>query len=498
MSNYGTLTYNNMMRNCLREPGLKTTMQLTKTVAITKNVATQNLLRKFSEQLFLADNLKEAIDICKSVVPELVIFDSQFDDTKIEAFLSSSSRKVFNAPVAVITKAETQCSQHEKFIKLGAIGCIKGPHDYFEMEKITTKLKNNQKESEPETTVFFTCEHAAKASMVGKSDSTINAMKMIKKVAQSQCNPILIVGETGTGKEIAAKAIHNIRHQNEKFVAINCAALTTNLLESELFGHVKGSFTGADRDKIGLFELAGNGTVFMDEISEMPLDLQAKLLRVLQEKTFRKVGGVIDEKCNATVIASSNRNLYKEAQKNRFRSDLYYRLNICPIKLAPLRSLGRNEDIELLAQYFMESSTICPDKKGKIKSITKMAIEALSKHHWPGNIRELKNVIDRAILLETTDKIGMSSIIIDSEEMQESNEQIALNTNNVIDFSLSKAEKELIAKALQQTSGQKTRAASLLGITRATLYAKLKQYNLEKDSYSNNNSEGIYGQLATV
>ena len=473
-------------------------MQLTKTVAITKDATTQNLLRKFSEQLFLADNVKEAIDICKSITPELVIFDSQFDNSMIEAFFSSSNHKSFNAPVAVITKAETQPSQHENFIEMGAIGCIRGPHDYLEMEKITAKLKNNHKEPEPETTVFFTCEHAEKASMVGKSNSTINALKMIKMVAQSQCNPVLVVGETGTGKEIAAQAIHNIRHPDEKFVAINCAALTANLLESELFGHVKGSFTGADKEKIGLLELAGNGTVFMDEISEMPLELQPKLLRVLQEKTFRKVGGVTDLKCNATIIASSNRNLYKEAKENRFRSDLYYRLNICPIKLAPLRSLSRNEDIELLAQYFVESSTICPDKNGKIKSITKMAPAALSKHHWPGNIRELKNVMDRAMLLETTDKIGMSSIIIDSEEMQESNEQIALNTNNAIDFSLSKAEKELIAKAMQQTSGQKTRAASLLGITRATLYAKLKQYNIEKDSCSNNNSEEIYDKLVTV
>ncbi|MCK4888228.1 MAG: sigma-54-dependent Fis family transcriptional regulator [Planctomycetes bacterium] len=473
-------------------------MQLTKTVAITKDATTQNLLRKFSKQLFLADNLSEAIDICKSVTPELVIFDSQFDNSRIEAFFNSSNHESFNAPVAVITKAETQHSQHENFIEMGAIGCIKGPHDYLEMEKITSRLKNNHKKPESETIDFFACEHAAEASMVGKSTSTINALKMIKMVAQSQCNPVLVVGETGTGKEIAAKAIHNIKHPNEKFVAINCAALTANLLESELFGHVKGSFTGADKEKIGLLELAGNGTVFMDEISEMPLELQAKILRVLQEKTFRKVGGITDLKCNATIIASSNRNLYKETKEKRFRSDLYYRLNICPIKLAPLRSLNRNEDIEMLAKYFVQTSTICPDKKGKIKSITKMAIEALSKHHWPGNIRELKNVIDRAILLETTEKIGMSSIIIDSEEMQESNEQIAPNADNVINFSLSKAEKELIAKALRQTSGQKTRAASLLGITRATLYAKLKQYNIEKDSYSNNRSEELCDQPVTV
>ena len=174
--------------------------------------------------------------------------------------------------------------------------------------------------------------------MAGKSRAILYTLKMIKIVAGSNCNPVLIIGETGTGKELAAKAVHISRHPNEPFVAINCAALTANLLESELFGHIKGSFTSADRDKIGLLELAGQGTIFLDEISEMPLDLQAKLLRVLQEKTFRKVGGTSDLTCKATIIASSNRDLRQEVQANRFRRDLYYRLNICPITIAPLRT----------------------------------------------------------------------------------------------------------------------------------------------------------------
>lgn len=316
--------------------------------------------------------------------------------------------------------------------------------------------------------------------MVGKSQAVLNALRMIRLVAGSRCDPILIVGETGTGKELAAKAVHLIRHPNDSFVAVNCAALTATLLESELFGHVKGAFTGADRDKTGLLELAGAGTLFLDEISEMPMDLQAKLLRVLQERTFRKVGGIKDIACDATIMASSNRNLKNEVQANRFRRDLYYRLNISPIVLAPLRAPERRDDISLLAQYFVETSTICPEKPNKITSLTRLALEALEKHDWPGNVRELRNVIDRAILLETTDKIGLSGIVIDPTESAQAAENPTAGT--VRGFSLAKAERELISRALQETGWQKTRAAALLGITRATLYAKVKQYNITKDS----------------
>jgi transcriptional regulator with PAS, ATPase and Fis domain len=302
---------------------------------------------------------------------------------------------------------------------------------------------------------------------------------MIRLVAMSQCYPILIVGETGTGKELVAQAIHTLRHPNEKFVAVNCAALTATLLESELFGHVRGAFTGADSDKTGLFELAGTGTLLLDEISETPIDLQAKLLRVLQERSFRKVGGIRDIPCNATIIASSNRNLKSEVQVNRFRRDLYYRLDVSPIVLAPLRSSERRDDIRLLAEYFLETSTICPEKHNKVTSLTKLAIEALEEHDWPGNVRELRNVIERAIMLETTDKIGLSSIVVNSIECGQISDNPTVGL--IKGFSLAKAERELIFRALQKTGWQKTRAAALLGITRATLYAKVKQYNIERD-----------------
>jgi transcriptional regulator with PAS, ATPase and Fis domain len=318
---------------------------------------------------------------------------------------------------------------------------------------------------------------AAAVGFVGRSRSTRESLKMIRLVAASRCNPVLIVGETGTGKEVAARAFHALRHADGAFVDINCAALTATLLESELFGHVRGAFTGADREKTGLLEAAGSGTIFLDEISEMPLELQAKLLRVLQERTFRKVGGVKDLSCQATIIATSNRDLKEEVREKRFRQDLYYRLNICPIRLSPLRCPDRREDIPVLAKYFLDTSTIRRDGK-KVTALTQLAIEALARHDWPGNIRELRNVIERAVLLETTDKVGLSSIVIDSEGEPTG---MMLTATALGDFSLEKAERELIARALQETDWQKTQAASLLGITRATLYAKVKQYNIQKD-----------------
>jgi transcriptional regulator with PAS, ATPase and Fis domain len=336
---------------------------------------------------------------------------------------------------------------------------------------------------------FFAEDLAASVSMVGKSYATVNTLKMTKLVAGSRCNPILIVGETGTGKEIVARAIHTLRHPNEQFVAVNCAALTANLLESELFGHVKGSFTGADREKTGLLELAGSGTLLLDEISEMPVELQAKLLRVLQEKSFRKVGGIRNIICKASIMASSNRNLNNEVRANRFRRDLYYRLSVSPITLTPLRLPERREDIRLLAEYFLETSTICPEKRDKVTSLTQLAIEALEEHDWPGNVRELSNVIERAILLETTDKIGLSGIVIDPSEC--SRVSGSPKANLIKGFSLAKAERELISRALQETGWQKTRAAALLGITRATLYAKVKQYKIEKDSSAAKNPASV-------
>ncbi len=464
-------------------------------VAVSKDPEVQRLAQQYGQEVFGADDLADALDIVRTVNPNLILVDHRFNPSHIREFLNRADKNSVDVPVAVVGTDDSDTGLPAKFVDRGSYHYLQGKQDYSRLEQIISGIKSKSKtgdrdaehnkepraySSEHGTSRFFAEDLAASASMVGRSCAIVNTLKMIRLVAGSRCNPILIVGETGTGKELAAKAIHTLRHPNEQFVAVNCAALTATLLESELFGHVKGSFTGADCEKTGLLELAGSGTLLLDEISEMPIHLQAKLLRVLQEKSFRKVGGTKNITCNATIMASSNRNLKNEVQANRFRRDLYYRINISPITLAPLRSPQRREDIRLLAEYFLKTSIVCPEKRDKVTSLTKLAIEALEKHDWPGNVRELRNVIERAVLLETTDKIGLSRIIIDPTECGEISDSPTAGL--IKGFSLAKAERELISRALQETGWQKTRAAALLGITRATLYAKVKQYNIGKDS----------------
>jgi transcriptional regulator with GAF, ATPase, and Fis domain len=298
-------------------------------------------------------------------------------------------------------------------------------------------------------------------------------------------------------------------------VDVNCAALTASLLESELFGHARGSFTGADRDKTGLLELAGAGTVFLDEISEMPLELQAKLLRVLQERTFRKVGGTGDIRCEATIIASSNRPLLHDTRAGRFRMDLYYRLAVFPITLPPLRDPLRRDDIGLLAEYFIANSSIT---SSAATALSPEAMDRLMEHDWPGNVRELRNVIDRAMILERSAQIAPRNLHIEVVPASVTPEPAPAKVAQAgasappagpasapdpawaaspapsapsaphefapppafkpDSFSLETAEREFILRALQETGWQRTRAAALLGITRATLHAKLKRYDI--------------------
>jgi transcriptional regulator with PAS, ATPase and Fis domain len=456
-------------------------MNLRNIVAVGKETEVHRLAQQIGQGVFAVDDLTELLDITKRVDTDLILFDHHVTPKRIREFLDTTDNNT-DIYIVVVGNGENSTHSPEKFIEAGAHHYLRGKQDHHLLAEIANNIrrKNSLNDSKNDTTDFFADDIAASISMVGRSKAIRNTLKMIKLIAASQCNPVLIVGDTGTGKELAAKAIHNLRHPNDPFVVVNCAALTANLLESELFGHVRGSFTSADREKTGLIELAAGGTIFLDEISEMPVDLQAKLLRVIQEKTFRKVGGTKEIRCKATIMASSNRNLKSEIKAKRFREDLYYRLDICPVTITPLSANERKKDIPLLIEYFIKTSTICPEKANKITSITKLALEALQMHDWPGNVRELRNIVERAILLETTDKITLSSIVIDSAKPN----QFADSTraDKIKDFSLEKAERELIARALQETNWQKTKAAGLLGISRATLYAKVKQHSIKTAS----------------
>ncbi len=415
--------------------------------------------------------------LLRQLGPELVVVDETVDPSDGLAFVKQATSLAPHVPVIVLTD-DAQVELAVAYVQHGAL-------DYIELPLVGRKLVDliSKVMASPAgrsgANRFFSPACPADVPIVTASSGMTEALRTLKLIADSRCNPILILGETGTGKELAARAVHSWRSgEAGEFVAVNCAALTANLLESELFGHVKGAFTGADGDKTGLFELAGEGTILLDEISEMPLDLQAKLLRVLQERTFRKVGGTKDLTCKATIIATSNRDVSAAARDGSFRQDLYYRLAVFPVTLPPLRDEARREDILVLAEFFIENSTISGDQSAT--GLSKQARRKLVHHDWPGNVRELRNVIERALIVEKGNRISPDSLLIDAGGAAPQAAPVTTaRPGQTGDFSLETAEKEFILRALSETGWQRTRAAALLGITRATLHAKLKRYDIK-------------------
>lgn len=309
-------------------------------------------------------------------------------------------------------------------------------------------------------------------SIIGKSSAITTVVDSARKVATTDAT-VLLTGETGTGKEVFAQAIHHASNRNKNnFIAINCSAFGKDLLENELFGHKAGAFTGALKDSKGIFEEANLGTVFLDEIGEMPLDLQAKLLRVLESGEFLKVGDNKPIKTDVRIIAATNRDLETEIEKGNFREDLYYRINIFQIKLPSLRE--RVVDIELLIQFFLKSFSL---KTGKnISSVSPDYLKALKNHPWKGNIRELRNVIERSVILTDSSELEIDSLPLDISVYN--NEIDSSQTKIMSAFSMASAEKMQIQKVLNHTKGNKAEAARLLEIGIATLYRKVEEYKI--------------------
>jgi DNA-binding NtrC family response regulator len=305
--------------------------------------------------------------------------------------------------------------------------------------------------------------------LVGNAPGMRAVLEIIEKVAGSGSSTILIQGESGTGKELVAKAIHFRSQGTERrpFMAINCAGLPETLLESELFGHEKGAFTDAREKKRGLLEIANSGTLFLDEIGEMPVGLQARLLRVLETKSFRRVGGTQDVEVELRIIAATNRDLKREAQQGRFREDLFFRLNVVPVNIPPLRE--RLDDVPLLATYFVQHFN--RELNRTVRGFSAGARRLLQSYHWPGNVRELRNVIERAILLESTDVILESHLPL---EIATRTAPPAEGESAVfVPRPLQEVELEHLRKTLEWCRGNKSRAAKLLGISRQTLREKL-------------------------
>ncbi len=320
--------------------------------------------------------------------------------------------------------------------------------------------------------------------MVAKSQAMLKIFQMIPRIASSPSS-VLITGESGTGKELAARAIHNLGERKDKpFVVVNCGGIPETLLESELFGHKKGAFTGADRDKLGLFAIANRGTIFLDEIGELPMVLQVKLLRVVQQRSFIPIGGTSPIDVDCRIIAATNRNLEKEVMEGNFREDLYYRLNVIQLRMPALRE--RTDDIPLLVQYFLDRYARRQEKS--VQGISSFAMEALLQYPFPGNVRELENIIERSVALSTSSLILPESLYIarhkhggdfPSENEQEKDTRPMLPPEGMdLDEFLGKIEKDLLIQALERSGGKKIEAAKLLGVNFRSFRYRLSKYEI--------------------
>jgi DNA-binding NtrC family response regulator len=359
-------------------------------------------------------------------------------------------------------------------LKLGAADYITKPFNLEEVRIIVKQLLSRRRMEEENRRLHVELgHHATLDRFIGKSDSVVQLKELVARVAATD-STVLIRGESGTGKELIARAIHSLSARQEAaFVSLNCAALPDTLLESELFGHVKGSFTGAVRDKEGLFKAAANGTFLLDEIGEASAAIQVKLLRALEEKVITPVGSTQPENVDVRLIAATNVDLEALVKEGRFRPDLYYRLNVIPLHIPPLRD--RKDDIPLLVEHFRHR--IAERTQSEPKQINQEALTALLNYGWPGNVRELEHMLERAILFAKGKRVSASDF---PEKLLTNTPQPVAHDERAATPTLETIEKAYIAWVLQQTGGQKAKAASILGIDSSTLYRKIDRYGLKR------------------
>lgn len=432
------------------------------------------LLRKEGYKVKTADRADKALKLLSQNEYDLVITDLKMPKIDGIDFLKRIKEINERTKVILITAFASAETAFEA-MKEGAYDYLEKRFDVDSFLEIVQRAIQHREERKEEDN-FVPGQVVKFGGMITQNREMIRVFNTIKRIANTTAN-VLILGESGTGKELVARAIH--QHSNRKnrpFVAINCGGIPENLLESELFGHVKGAFTGAYTDKVGLMEMATGGTVFLDEISELSPVLQVKLLRVVEEKSFRRVGGGENIQVNIRIISATNRNLQERVKEGKFREDLYYRLNVIPIELPPLRN--RREDIPILVQHFIEKYARAFSKE--IGNISAYALELLTKYSFPGNVRELEHIIERSVALETSNIILPDNLIIDLTKPKDywtGVEEIGdegLNLNEV----LAKYERTLIEKALNKVNGSRTKAAELLHITVDSLKYRMEKLNI--------------------
>lgn len=436
------------------------------------------MLTREGYEVFVASTAQEAIEKISSRSIDLVISDINMPKTSGMAVLKSSIEIDSNIPVIMIT-AYAAADTAVKAMKMGAYDYITKPFNIDEIKLVVAKALERRKDKEElgRLKAEVAKSYGVGGDILGKSEPMRRIFSMINKMARSR-STVLITGESGTGKELVAKAIHyHSDRKNKPFLSVNCGAIPEQLLESELFGHQKGAFTGAISDKKGLLEIADGGAFMLDEIGEAPQSVQVKMLRVLQEREFKRVGGVKDIKVDVRIIAATNQNLEDLIKAGKFREDLFYRLSILPIHLPPLRD--RKGDIPLLVSRFIEKYS--DEVKRKNISISNEAMSLLESYNWRGNVRELENIIERAVVLTTGSLIEPENF---PDEVRfysphTGKEPIDLPDEGVdLEEIVSCVERDLLLKALNRTSGKKKEAAKLVNLSFRSFRYKLAKYGI--------------------
>ncbi|OAQ21182.1 sigma-54-dependent transcriptional regulator [Thermosulfurimonas dismutans] len=424
-------------------------------------------LKKEGYQVLVSQNGKEALTILKRKRPHLILLDLRMPEMEGLEFLEIIRKRGIDVPVIVIT-AYASLDSAVRAKKEGAFDYVPKP---FKLETLRNKINEalrlpSVEEAPPKEFM----------GIVGQSPPMRRLFVLLPKVAQAESN-VLITGESGTGKELVARAIHELSpRKNKPFLVVNCGGIPASLLESELFGYKSGAFTGATKDKPGLFALAHQGTIFLDEIGDLPPELQVKLLRVVENKTFTPLGSTKEVKVDVRIISATNKNLEEEVRAGRFREDLYFRLNVLSIHLPPLRE--RKEDIPLLVNHFLKK--YARKMKKDVQGISEYALKALMEYDFPGNIRELENIIERSVALESGPLILPESLDLSfsKKSLPERNFPILPEEGLNLEAYLASIEKSLLKQALEKTGGNREAAAKLLGLSTRSLRYRLQKYGL--------------------
>lgn len=443
-----------------------------------------SLNKKLSEwnlEVLEAENGKSGLRLAIEETPDLVMLDVKLPDKKGTDLLEEFKKNWPELPVIMIT-AFGVIDDAVIAMRRGAYDYITKPIDYT---KLQSTIKNALETASLKKEIAYYKEKEEKqfdhSQIIASSKKMHQVLEMAKKIAASEASIVLLQGESGTGKDLLSQTIHQLsRRKHASYIAINCSAIPENLLESELFGYEKGAFTDAKQQKKGLVELADEGTLFLDEISNLNLNLQAKLLRFLETQTFKRVGGLKDIEVDLRVIAATNQDLELASNEGKFRKDLFYRLNVCPIYIPPLYE--RKEDIIPLAQHFISYNNLKFRKN--IRGLHKEAKNLFLDYDWPGNVRELKNALERAMIFEEDSLISTRYLPIHLNNKPSSLQKRSSDEFSDRNPSLPEMEKNLLIHALKKTMGNKTKAAKLLNITRDTLRYKIKKNRIKSDDLS--------------